>query len=191
MNSKDRIVTILLSLLAICIIVLAFGPIGYSWFSINRKIAERESNRNYRYVYAIPETSLFLQTYFYKDSLSVFVGNDTILDNCSSFSVKYFPSLTLVLLDVVNDSLVYVVDHQNDVDSINNNGVKITHISNGFDNHQFYDKRYTENSILYYIPKFPLSTRVCCYAGKITVGFNQDSVLKPMKIIQEKKALPR
>lgn len=186
MKNNNVIATILLGLFAIGVIVWTLGPITSAWFSIIRNISKRESNRNYRYVYVIPETSLVLQTYFYKDSLCIYVGNDTILDNCSHFSVRYFPGQTLVLLDVVNDTIVYLVDHNNDIDSIYNKKVTIAHIPNGFDNIQFYAKGYTEKSFLEYVPKFPLLTRVSCYAGKVRAGLSNDSVVLPMKVIHEK-----
>lgn len=185
-NIKGKIFTILLGLVAIGIIAWTLGPIAYAYFSIIRDIDTWESKKNYRYVYAIPETSLFLQTYFYNDSLFTFVGNDTTIDNCSHFSVRYISDLTLVVLDVVNDSLVYLADHNNDVDSIYNKGVTIEHISNGFDNHNFYDKRYTEESILYYVPKFPQLTRISIYSGRVRT----DSVIKPIMIKRETMVIP-
>lgn len=184
-NIKGKIFTILLGLVALGIIACTLGPIAYTFFSIVRDIDTWESQRNYRYVYAIPKTSLFLQTYFHNDSLYTFVGNDTIIDNCSYFGVRYISDLTLVVLDVVNDSLVYLADHSNDVDSICNKGVTIEHISNGFDNHDFYDQRYTEESILYYVPKFHQLTRVSIYSGRVRT----DSVIKPIMIKRERKRL--
>ena len=184
-NIKDKIVTILLGILAIGIVAWIFGPITYVFFSVVRDIDTWESQKDYRYVYAIPETSLFLQTYFYNDSLCTFVGNDTTIDNSSHFSVRYISDLTLVVLDVVNDSLVYLVDHNNDVDDICNKGVTIEHISKGFDNHDFYDKRYTEESILYYIPKFSQLARISIYSGRVRT----DSVIKPIMIKREKRKL--
>lgn len=183
--NKDKVVTTLLGIVAIGIIAYTLGPIAYAWFSVIRDIETRESNRNYKYVYTIPETSLFLQTYFYKDSLCTFIGNDTIIDNCSHFSVQYFPDITLVLLEVVNDSLVYLVDHNNDVKHIYSKGVTIEHISDGFYNPEFYNKEYTEKSFLNYVPKFPRLTRVSIYAGKVKVGILNDSVVSPMNIIHE------
>lgn len=183
MNTKDKISTTLIGLVAISIVALALEHIVYELFSFNRETANMESNRNYRYVYAIPETSLFLQTYYYNDSLCTFVGNDTILDNCSHFNVRYIPNLTLVLLDVINDSLVYLVDHNNDIDSIYNKDVTIVHISDGFDNPQFYNKGYTEKSFLDYTPKFSLLTRVSIYSGKVMTGIENSSVVSPEIII--------
>ena len=156
-NIKDNLVTILLGILTIGIIVWAIGPIVYAWFSITGDINKWESKNNYRYVSAMPNTNLYIQTYFYNDSLCVFVGNDTIIGNCSHFNIRYFSDLTIVLLDVENDTLVYLVDHNNDVDSIHNNGVRIEHISDGFDNSQFYDKIYKEKSFIEYTPKLGAS----------------------------------
>lgn len=173
----------MLGLVAIELIAWTLGPIAYTHFSIIRDIDKWETKKNYRYMYAIPETSLFLQTYFYNDSPCTFVGNDTTIDDCSHFSVRYISDLTLVVMDVVNDSLVYLADHNNDVDSIYNKGVTIEHISNGFDNPEFYDRRYTEKSILYYVPKFPRSTRISIYSGKVRT----DSVIRPIMIKHEKR----
>ncbi len=186
-NIKDKIVTILLGLVALRIIACPLGPIANTFFSIVRDIDTWESQRNYRYVYAIPETPLFLHTYFYNDSLCTFIGNDTIAENGSHFSIRYFPGTTLVLLDVVNDSLAYLVDHNNDADSIYSKSVKVERISNGFDNSKYYDKRYKEGKYLYYVPKFPLIARIGIYAGKVDVN---DSVVKPIMIKHEKKRLP-
>ena len=185
-NMKDKIVTILLGLVALGIVAFTLGPIAYTFFSVVRDIDTWESQRNYRYVYAIPETSLFLQTYFYNDSLCTFVGNDTTIDNSSHFSVRYFPGTTLVLLDVVNDSLAYLVDHNNDADSIYSKSVKVERISNGFYNSKYYDKRYKEGKYLYYVPKFPLIARIGIYASKVDVN---DSVVKPIMIKREKRKL--
>lgn len=176
---KNKIATILLGLVVFGIIAWILGPIVNGYYSICRDINERESKMNYNYIYAIPETSLFLQTDFYNDSLYVFVGNDTIIDNCSHFSVRYISDLTLVLMDVVNDSLVYLVDHNNDVDNIYCKNVTIEQIPYGFDNSQFYNKRYTEKSFLYYVPKFSLLTRISIYSGRVIVN---DSIVSPMMI---------
>lgn len=189
-NIKHKIVTILLGLVSIGIITWSLGPIVHAYFSIIRDVDKWESKKDYRYVYAIPETSLFLQTYFDNDSLCTFVGNDTVIDNCSHFSVRYIPDLTLVLLDVVNDSHVYLVDHNNDVDSIYNKNVMIEHIPYGFNNPQFYDKRYTEKSFLYYVPKFPLLTRVSIYSGKVRVGDTNARVVSPMMTLHETTIIP-
>ena len=186
-NIKDKIVTILLGLVALGIIACTLGRFLYAYVSILVDIGKRESKENYRYVYAVPETPLFLHTYFYNDSLCTFIGNDTIAENGSHFSVRYFPGTTLVLLDVVNDSLAYLVDHNNDADSIYSKSVKVERISNGFYNSKYYDKRYKEGKYLYYVPKFPLIARIGIYAGKVDVN---DSVIKPIMIIREKKRLP-
>ena len=186
-NIKDKIVTLLLGLVALGIIACTLGRFLYAYVSILVDIGKRESKENYRYVYAIPETSLFLQTYFHNDSLYTFVGNDTIIDNCSYFGVRSISDLTLVVLDVVNDSLAYLVDHNNDADSIYSKSVKVERISNGFYNSKYYDKRYKEGKYLYYVPKFPLIARIGIYAGKVDVN---DSVIKPIMIKREKKRLP-
>ena len=181
-NTKDKIVTILLGLAAIGIIVWALGPIVHAFYSICKDVENRESKKNYRYVYPIPETCLYLQTYFYNDSLCTFVGSDTAINNCSHFSVWYKSDLTLVLLDVVNDSLVYLVDHNNEVDNICNKSVIIEQVPKGFYNHDFYDQKYTEESILYYVPKFQQIARISIYSGKVRAN---DSVVLPMIIKHE------
>lgn len=186
-NHKNRIITLVLGLLACGIIVWALGPIAHAYFSYIREINKWESKKNYRYVYAIPETPLFLQTYFANDSLYTFIGNDTIMDNCSHFGVWYYSDLTLVVLDVVNDSLVYLADHNNDVDSICNKSVLIEHVSNGFDNSKYYDKQYTEDSRLYYVPKFSQLTRISIYAGKVRAN---DSIVSPMIAKHETMVIP-
>lgn len=186
-NYKDKIVTIVLGLIAIGIIVCTLGRFLYAYMSILIDIGKRESKENYRYVYAVPETPLFLHTYFYNDSLCTFIGNDTIAENCSHFSVRYFPGTTLVLLDVVNDSLVYLVDYNNDSDTIYNKGVKVERILHGFYNSKYYDKRYREGKYLYYVPKFPLIARIGICAGKVDVN---DAVVKPIMIKRETMVIP-
>jgi len=178
-NHKDKIVTFVLGITACGIIIWALGPIAHAYFSTIKEISKWESKENCRYVYAIPNTSLFLQTYFYNDSLCTIVGKDTIINNGSHFSVRYFSDLTLVLLEVINDTLVYLVDHNNDIDSIYNKSVIIEHIPSGFNNSKFYDKQYTEDSRLYYEPKFPRVARISLYSGKVIMN---DSVVSPIEI---------
>lgn len=187
-NHNDKIITLVLGLIVCGVIAWTFGPVFYAFISNIREINKWESKMNYRYVYAIPETSLFMQTYFYNNSLYTFIGNDTIIDNGSHFSVRYFSDLTLVLLDVVNDSLVYLVDHNNDVDSINNKSVMIEYISNGFDNSNFYIKQYTDDSRIYYAPKFPQKARISIYSGKVRAN---GVVVPPMIIKRETVAIPQ
>jgi hypothetical protein len=83
---------------------------------------------------------------------------------------------------VVNDSLVYLVDHNNEVDNICNKSVTIEQIPKGFYNHDFYDQKYTEESILYYVPKFHQIARISIYSGKVRAN---DSVVLPMIIKHE------
>lgn len=179
---KDKIVVTIFGVVAVGLVALILGPFIYTFLSAYKDIESWESKKNYRYVYAIPKTSLLLQTYFNNDSLYTFIGSDTIKGNCSYFGVSYFSDLTLVVMEIGGDSLVYLADHNNDVNNICNRSVKIEHISKGFENPAYYDRQYTSDSVPYYVFKKPCITRVCIYSGRVMMN---DTILHPIIIMEE------
>ena len=174
MNKTIRKIFVLI--LCVFAILLPTMPIIIEYFKI--LFEPQDAKIYHRYIYAIPKTNIFMHTYFAYDSLYVYIGKDTTKEHSSNFKLKYIPNLTAIVMEVGNDSLVYLVDNNNEIKNVkNNNNMIIEKIENGYNNSMFYDRQYTEDSCVFYVFKRQRFESIYIYSGRVFVN---DSIIPPL-----------